>query len=145
MNSKTYRRSITKLVFLASKNLSQNSPHNLSTSSLGQIWHNEDSLRSSEGTNALPDLQDEVLLELIVDLIAVLDSHERVDCLSSKLIVDSDDSSFCDGVILNQCGFDFGSGETVTADVDNVIDTASDPVVTFVVTSSSITSELQRI
>lgn len=132
------------MVFLTSKNLSQNSSHNLSTSSLGQIWNDEDSLRSSERSNALSDLQNEILLELVVDLIPILDGHKRVDCLSSKLVVDTDDCSFRDSVVLDQRRFDFSCGETMTADIDNIIDTASDPVVTLVVTSSSITSELQR-
>jgi hypothetical protein len=130
------------LILLTSQDLSQNSPHDLTTSRLGQIWNNEDGLGCCEWTNALSDLQDEILLQLVVDLVAVLDGNESIDCLASKLIVDSNDCGFCYSIVLDKCGFDFGSRKTVTADIDDVVDTASDPVVAFVVTSSPITSEL---
>lgn len=44
--------------------------------------------------------------------------------------------------MLDQCGFDLGSGKSMTRDVDNVIDTTSDPVVAFVVTTCSVAREL---
>lgn len=44
--------------------------------------------------------------------------------------------------MFNERSFDFGGRETVTTDVNNVVNTATDPVVTFVVTTCSITSEL---
>ena len=44
--------------------------------------------------------------------------------------------------MLNKRCFDFGSGQTVTADVDNVVDAASDPVVAFVVAPSAVSGKL---
>jgi hypothetical protein len=87
-------------------------------------------------------LQNKVLLQLVIDLVSILDSHEGVDGLSSQFIVDTDDCGFCDGVMLDQGGFDFGGGQTVTGDVDNIVNSASDPVVSFMITSGSITGEL---
>jgi hypothetical protein len=87
-------------------------------------------------------LENELFLELVIDLIAILDSNESIDGLAGKLIADTDDSGFSNGVVLDESSFDFGGGETVTADVNNVINTASNPVITLVITSSSVTSKL---
>lgn len=87
-------------------------------------------------------MENELFLELVIDLIAFLDSNESIDSLAGKLIVHTDNSGFSNGVMLDKSSFDFGSGETVTADVNNVINTAANPIVTLVVTSSSVTSKL---
>ena len=44
--------------------------------------------------------------------------------------------------MLNQRGFNLGGGESVPRDVDYVIDAATDPIVTFMVTARSVTGEL---
>jgi hypothetical protein len=84
----------------------------------------------------------EILSQLVVDLMTILDCDEGVDGLSGEFVGNTNHSSFRDGLILNQRSFDFGCGETVTGNVDDIIDTTSDPVVAFVVTSCSIAGEL---
>lgn len=44
--------------------------------------------------------------------------------------------------MLKQGGFNLSSGEAVSRDVNNVINTATDPVVSILVTGSTVTSEL---
>ena len=44
--------------------------------------------------------------------------------------------------MLDQSGFNLSSGETVSRNVNNVINTATDPVVSIIVTGSTITSEV---
>lgn len=141
----TYGGCIAELVFLASKNLSQDTTHDLPTSGLGQIRNDEDGLGGRKGTNTLSDLENEILSQLVVDLIAIFDGDEGVDGLSGKFISDTNHSSFCNGVMLDQCSFNFGSGKTMPRDVDDVINTTSDPVVAFVVTSSSVARELGKV
>lgn len=46
--------------------------------------------------------------------------------------------------MLEKSSFNFGSRKSVTGNIDHVVDTSTDPVVSFVVTASSITSELQK-
>ena len=104
----TYSGSITKLVLLARKNLSQNSAHNLTTSSLGQVRNDEDGLWSRERTNALSDLKNKLFLELVIDLVSVLDGYECINSLPGQFIIDTDDCGFCDGVVLDQGCFYFG-------------------------------------
>ena len=136
------RRSITKLILLTSQNLPQDSPHDLTRSRLWQVWYWEDCLGCGEGTDRFPDLQDQILLELIVDLVAVLDGDEGVDGLSCEFVVDTDDSSFADGLVLDEGGFDFGCGQTMAGNVHDVVDTAADPVVSLVISCCTVSSEV---
>lgn len=89
-------------------------------------------------------MKDEVFLELIIGFVAVFDGDESVDSLTGKLIIDTNNGSLGDGMVLDECSFDFGSGETVTGYVDDIVDSASDPVIAFVITSSSVTCELRE-
>lgn len=138
----THSRSVAQLILFTRQNLPQNPPHDLPTPRLRQIRHNKDRLRSSEWTNTLPDLQNEVFLELVVDLVAVFDRHEGVDGLAGEFVVDAHNGGFGNGVVFDQCGFDFGGRETMTADVDDVVDAAPNPVVAFMIAASSVSSEL---
>jgi len=130
------------LVFLASQNLAQDTAHDLSRAGLRKIGDHMNGLGCSERTNALSYLHDQVLAKSIVGLVAVLDGDKGGDCLTGELVGHTDNSGFSDSVVLDQGSLDLSSGQTVTGDVDNVIDTATDPVVTLVIASSTITSEV---
>lgn len=45
-------------------------------------------------------------------------------------------------MMLDQGGLDLSGGQTVAGDVDNVVDTAADPVKALVVSASTITGKL---
>ena len=139
---KTYSSGITKLILLAGKNLSQDAAHNLATAGLGKIRHDEDNLGRRKGTDALTHLEDELLAEGIRRLSVALERDESVDGLASELIGNTNDGSLSDGTVRQKSGLDLSSGQTVTANVDNVIDTAADPVETLVVTAGTITGEV---
>lgn len=47
--------------------------------------------------------------------------------------------------VLEEGGFDLSSGQTVARDVDNIVDTATDPVVTIVIATSAISGELEKV
>jgi hypothetical protein len=87
-------------------------------------------------------LQNELLAEGICGVVTILDGDEGVDGLASQLVSNTNDSRFSNGVVLNQSSLNLGGRETVTADVDDIVDTASDPVESLMVTGSTITSEL---
>jgi hypothetical protein len=133
------------LILFTRKDLSQNSTHNLSTSGLGKVRNDEDSFWSSEWTNALPHLKNEILYQLVVELIAVFNGDKCVNCLTSKFIVDTNNSSFGNGMVLNKSSFNFGGRKTMSRYINDIIDTASDPVITFMIATSSVTSELNYI
>jgi len=63
--------------------------------------------------------------------------------LSGKFICCADDGGFGDTLVDDQSGFDFGGTQTMAGYVDYVVDTTADPVETFVISSSTITSELK--
>jgi len=133
---------ISKLVFLTSQNLSQDTSHDLATASLGKIGDCEHSLWCSEWTDALTDLENEILAQLIGEFVAVLDRDECIDGLTGELVAYTNDSGFSDCVMLDKCSFDLGGGETVTGHVDDIVDTTANPVVALVIAGGTITSEL---
>lgn len=139
---RTHSAHVAKLVFLAGKDLSQDAAHDLSTPGLGQVGDDEDGLGRSKGADALADLEDEFLAQGIYVLIRVLQGHKGIDGLARELICHADDSSFAHGVVLDQSRFDLCCGETVTANIYNIINSAPDPVETLVVTTGSVTGEL---
>lgn len=138
----TYRRSISYRITLPCKNLPQNTTHDLAATRLGQIRDNVNGLGCCERADALPHLQDELLTKSIISLAAVFDCHESVDGLARKLVSNTNDSGLGDRMVLDQSSLDLGSRQAVTADVDDIIDTASDPVESFVITTSTVASKL---
>ena len=101
-----------------------------------------DHLGCRERSDALPDLQDEILAEGVGNVVAVLDGNEGVDGLAGELVGDTNDGGLGDGVMLDQSSFDLCGRESVPRDVDDVVYASTDPVVTFVVSSSSVPGEL---
>lgn len=143
VKGRTYRGDITELILLAGENLPEDTPHDLAAAGLGEIGHDVHGLGRREGPDAPADLEDELLAERVRGLVAVLDGNKGVDGLARELVRHTNDGSLGDGGVLNQGSLDFGSRQTVTADVHNIIDTAADPVEAFVVTPSTVTSELR--
>lgn len=87
-------------------------------------------------------MDDKLLAESVCRLVSVLDGDKGVDGLASQLVGDTNNGGLGNGVVLNQGSLNLSGRETVAADVDDIVDTASDPVEALVVTGSSITSEL---
>jgi hypothetical protein len=44
--------------------------------------------------------------------------------------------------MFDECSLNFRGRKTVTADINDIVDTATDPIVALMITASSITSEL---
>jgi hypothetical protein len=62
--------------------------------------------------------------------------------LAGEFICHTDHGGLGDRVMLDKGGLNLGSRQTVTADVDDVVNSSSDPVETLVVSASAIASEL---
>ncbi|TLD19686.1 hypothetical protein PspLS_09526 [Pyricularia sp. CBS 133598] len=122
--------------------LSEDSPHDLATSRLGQIRHNVDLLGGRKRPNASSYLQDELVSQIIKLPAFVLDRHKRIDGLTCQVVGDADGCRFSHGRMFKQRSLDFGRREAVAADVDHIINTPSDPVETIVIASGPVTGEL---
>lgn len=119
----------------------------LSRTSLGEIRNDEHLLGGSEGTNDLSNLQDELLndgalVQRVVRELAIrahtasvnsgrgpgklsrrnsrLQSDECIYCLTCQLVSGTNHSSLGDTLVKDESRLDFGGGETVTGDVDNI-------------------------
>jgi hypothetical protein len=145
---------ITQLIFLSSQNLSQYTSHDLSRSRLWQIFHDNDTFRGGKGTNSFTNLENEFFSELRSSLDIIFERYKRIDSytlevmrregtLSSKFILSSDDGCFSDTLVHDQCSFDFCSRQTMATDIDNIIDTSSNPVKSFMISSGAITRKLR--
>ena len=74
----TYRRDITQGIFLARKNLAQDTSHDLPRSRLREIVDDEDCLWCGERSDRLPHLHDQVLLDLVGCLVAILKGNKGI-------------------------------------------------------------------
>lgn len=140
----SYRGNVAQLIFLTSQNLSQDTAHDLAASCLGQIWYNVHCLGSSKWANAPTHLHDELFAQCLAGGMALLESHKGIHSLASELIGHANDSSLGNNVMFDEGGLNFRGRETVTTDVDDIIDTSPDPVEALVVSTGAITGELKR-
>jgi hypothetical protein len=67
-----------------------------------------------------------------------LGGDKGVHCLTSQLVCSTDDSGFRNTVVHDQGTLDFSGTDSVTGDVDDVVDSTLDPVVAFVVSRNSV-------
>ena len=105
-----YRASVTKLVLLTGEDLPQDSSHDLSATRLGQVGYDVHRLGRREWADTLPHLQDELLAQGICSLVAVLDSHKRVDGLACELILHTDDCRLRHARVLDEGGLNLCCG-----------------------------------
>lgn len=73
---------------------------------------------------------------------SILDGDKSVDRLAGQLISDTNDSGLRDGMVVDEGSLNLSSRETMAGNVDNVVNTSTDPVVAVMITSSSVTSKL---
>jgi len=135
---------IAQLIALSGSDLAHDASHDLARPGLGEIRNEDDLPWSSEGSDYLPDLEDELLgkggfIVVVVGkftrykvLISSKNSgntrkeHPRFegnkgeDSLTGEVISDTDHSSLGDTLVEDQGGLNLSSGETVTRDVDDV-------------------------
>lgn len=135
-------RCVAQAVFLTRQDLSQDSSHDLAGSSLGQIIDDEDGLRRGKWTDGFAYLQDEIFPRLLAGVDAVFQGDEGVDRLAGQLIIDAHHGGFGHSVVFNEGGFDFCRRQAMSRDVNDIIHTSSDPIVSFVITTSTIAGEL---
>lgn len=140
-----YRGDITQLVLLTSQNLAQDAAHDLARSCLGQIGNDMYGLGSSEGADTPADLQDEVLTKTVICRVAVLEGNEGVNTLAGKLVGNADDSGFGNGGMLEKCCLDLRRRKTVARDVDHIVDSATNPVESFMVTTGAVSGKLEGV
>lgn len=99
-------------------------------------------LGRSKRTDAPAHLHDQLLTQSIAGLLVVLEGDKCGNSLAGELVGHTDDSRLGNKVMLNQCSLDLRGGQTVTTDVDNVVNAAPDPVEALMVPASAITGEL---
>lgn len=88
----------------------------------GRIRGTYNLLRRRKRPNHLPNLKHQLLQQVRLGSTVKfgLHGHKGEDSLSSDFVVASHDGCFGDTLVEDQSRFDFGSGESVSGDVDDV-------------------------
>lgn len=96
------------------------------------------SLYRQEGTVISQDVPTDIRKKY-----ARLESDEGVDSLAGKLVGGTNDSGLGNTRVLDQSRLDFSGTQTVTRDVDDIVNTTLDPDVAVLVPSSTIAGEVE--
>ena len=126
----------------AGGDLLEEAAHDLAGTRFRQRSGKADLIRRGDRTDDLADVLLEFVFESTVGLDAFLHGDEADDALAFQFIWTTDDGGLGDGRMRNEGAFDFGGAETMTGDVEHVVDAANDPDVAVFVTTCSVASEI---
>ncbi|KAH3658854.1 hypothetical protein OGATHE_006580 [Ogataea polymorpha] len=139
---------IAQTLGLSGTNLTEHSSHDLARPGLWQVWNDDNAFWSSKRPNYASDVHHERFSEgskrlCVVCLRLVLQLHKCNDGLASDVVVDSNNSGLADMSVFQQNRLDLGSGQSVARNIHNVVDSSSDPIVAIVVSSSTVSREVE--
>ncbi|CSB70372.1 Uncharacterised protein [Vibrio cholerae] len=72
----------------------------------------------------------------------IIECDVSVNRLAFDIVWNTDHGGFCNLIECHQCGFNFCRSHTVTRNVEYVIDTACDPVVTVFIATRAVTGKV---
>ena len=101
-----------------------------------------DQLRFSEAADLFADQRQQFLFQRVVELRTVHGRDEGIDALALDVMRIADHRRFSDGIVQHQGAFYFGSANAVAGDIDHVIYSAGNPVVTVFVAACTIAREV---
>lgn len=134
---------IPQTVLLATENFPQNPTHDLPRPRLGKIHHDKDLFGRSKGTDTFPYLEDEIFPRLfVVGIAGVFEGDKGSHGLTGEFVRHAHHGGLGYQGGFDEGSFDLGGGEAVTGDVDDIVDAATDPVISFVITGGAISGEL---
>lgn len=90
----TYGRDIAEGVLFARQDLPQEPPHDLARPRFGKIVDHKHRLGGRERPDGFSHLKDQVLADLVVFLVAVLQSDKGIDRLAGEVVADTHDGRF---------------------------------------------------
>ena len=93
---------------------------------------------AGDGANCLCHVGAEFLIEFGTVEDASFQSDEGDDALAFDFVGAADDCGFGDCLVGDEGGFDFGGAEAMAGNVENIIETADDPEVAFLITEGSV-------
>ena len=128
-------------MFFAAGDVAQETPHDLAATRLGQGVGEADVVRDRQRADFFTDVGFQFLLQCLVGL-ALADRDKHADRLAFDLVGAADSRRFGDARVAHERTFYFYRTETMPGDVDYVIDPPHDPVVSILVASRVIASEV---
>src|SRR4051812_14368986 len=128
--------------FNARRDLLQQAAHDFSGAGLRQSFRKTDVVRLCDGANFLRHMVAEFIANSGVGLDATLESHERHQRLAFQFIRPADHRSFGHLRIAHESALDFCRADTMTGNVENVIDPADDPEITILILPATVAGEI---
>lgn len=108
-------------------------------------------------------MQNKFFTKRITGIITILDGNKGVDRLTTHLVIHTHNGSFTYSFCINclamiqynipglgpltvfdEGRFNFGGGQSMPTHIHHVVDTATDPIISFVIPAGPITCELKR-
>ena len=117
------------MVVLVGSDLAQNAAHDLAGARLGQAGRPLDEIGRGDRTDLLSHPQHELLAQRVVRRLAGVQRHKGVDALALEVVRIADDRCLSDLGVGDQCALNLGGAETMARNVNDVVDTAGDPVI----------------
>src|SRR5438270_2879096 len=91
----------------------------------------------------MPDFLDELLAEIVAAFFASVQGDEGVNRLALDVVRVCDDRGLRDFRVGDERAFDLGGADTMTRDVDHVVDAAGDPIITVLVAPAAVAGEVK--
>src|ERR1700689_2252833 len=136
------RGNISQLIVFVGGNLSQDAAHDLSRTSLRQGRSPLNDVRRCDRT----DFPAHPIAQLRAQRFGRLGAGDQrdvnIDALSFDVVRKSDHSGLSDGWMSHQSAFYFGGAQPVTGDIDDIVHSACDPVITVGIAARAIAREI---
>src|SRR6266487_6360986 len=126
----------------AGGNLTQQAPHDLAGSGLWEGIGKADFIRPGERADLLGNVLAKFLLEAVGSRASAFKGHESNDCRSLQIVRPGNNRGLSDSFMRHQGTFNFGRAQTMTRDINHVINPAHDPEVTVLVFPRAVAGEI---
>src|SRR3546814_468203 len=136
------RAGIPKLVGRVLGDLAQDAAHDLARAGLGQARGPLDVVGGGGGADLGADLLHQLLAQLLALLFAGHQGYVGVDALALDVVRETDHRGLGHLWVQHQRAFHLGGADAVAADVDHVVDAASNPVVAVGVAAAAVAAEV---
>ena len=135
-------RGITQFIDSILGDLSQNSSHDLTASGLWQAIRKLEFVRRGDGTDNGSDMVHKLFLQVVALLYSRFQGNKGVDALSLDVMGVSNDGCLCDSRMGDESAFHLSGPDTVAGDVDDVVDSTQEPVISIRILPRPVTGEI---
>mmetsp|Transcript_14968 Transcript_14968/g.26000 ORF Transcript_14968/g.26000 Transcript_14968/m.26000 type:complete len:216 (+) Transcript_14968:1073-1720(+) len=139
-------RNITQFInihfFALFGNLSQNSSHDLARAGFWQPSSEMNHVGCSNRSDFFSNQGDEFFAKLLRRTLTHIQSHIGIDTLAFDVVTHTDHGGFRHMLVKHQGGFNFGGTDSVARNVEHIINTTREPIVSIRVPAAAVTRQI---